>query len=201
MKDAQGTLEDVLAKLDHDYEPTPAGLGVTVAWGIPYFDRLVPGAARAHLPIDTRAKKPALLDARRFPSDPLDTVLEANDVAILVRSDDRAHIDDAIERLRSSGLFRVTSLRRGFAGGSFDGGPSLPRQMAIAAGVPGAELIPAGSELFLGFTSTQKAAFGPGKIANFETLGLVDLRDSRLLPRRHAHAPVARRARTSSRGT
>ena len=35
-----------------------------------------------------------------------------------------------------------------------------------------------GSELFLGFTSTQKAAFGPGKIANFETLGFVDLRDS-----------------------
>jgi hypothetical protein len=50
--------------------------------------------------------------------------------------------------------------------------------MAIAAGVPGAELIPAGSELFLGFTSTQKAAFGPGKIANFETLGFVNLGDS-----------------------
>jgi hypothetical protein len=178
LKDAQATLEDVLAKLDQDYDPTPAGLGITVAWGIPYFDRLVPGAARIHLPIDRRAKKPALLHARRFPSDPTDTVLESNDVAILVRSDERAHIDDAIDRLRSSGLFRVTSLRRGFAGGSFDGGPSLPRQMAIAAGVPGAELIPAGSELFLGFTSTQKAAFGPGKIANFETLGLVDLGDS-----------------------
>jgi hypothetical protein len=50
--------------------------------------------------------------------------------------------------------------------------------MAIAANVPGAELIPAGSELFLGFTSTQRAAFGPGKIANFETLGYVDLRGS-----------------------
>jgi hypothetical protein len=178
LKEAQGTLEDMLAALDQDYEPTPSGLGITVAWGIPYFDRLVPGAARAHLPIDMRAKKAALLDARRFPSDRTDTVLESNDVAILVRSDERAHIDDAINRLRSSGLFHVTSLRRGFAGGSFDGGPSLPRQMAIAAGVPGAELIPEGSELFLGFTSTQKAAFGPGKIANFETLGLVDLRNS-----------------------
>ena len=35
LKDAQSTLEDLLAKLDHDYVPTPAGLGVTVAWGIP----------------------------------------------------------------------------------------------------------------------------------------------------------------------
>jgi hypothetical protein len=175
---ARGTLEDVLAKLDHDYEPTPAGLGVTVAWGLPYFNRLVASAARTHLPRDRRAGKPALLDARRFPSDPDDTVLESNDVAILIRADDRGHVDDALDRLRSSGLFHVTSLRRGFAGGAFDGGPSLPRQMALAAGVPGAELIPPGSELFLGFTSTQKAAFGPGKIANFETLGYVDLRDS-----------------------
>jgi hypothetical protein len=39
-----------------------------------------------------------------------------------------------------------------------------------------AHLIPQGAELFLGFTSTQKAGIGPGKIANFETLGLVDLR-------------------------
>ena len=53
-------------------------------------------------------------------------MLEANDVAILLRSDERAHIDDALERLRSSGLFRVTSLRRGFAGGSLEGGKSLP---------------------------------------------------------------------------
>jgi hypothetical protein len=178
LKDAQASLENLLARIEHDYVPTPAGLGVTVAWGIPYFERLVPGAAKTHVPLDKRANKPALVDARRFPSDPPDTVLEGNDVAILLRSDERPHIDDALERLRSSGLFKVTSLRRGFAGGSFDGGPSLPRQMAIAAGVPGAELIPNGAELFLGFTSTQKAAFGPGKIANFETLGLIDLRDS-----------------------
>ena len=80
--------------------------------------------------------------------------------------------------MRASGLLKVTSLRRGFAGGSLEGGVSLPRTMARAANVPGADLIPEGSELFMGFTSTQKAAFGPGKIANFETLGYVDLRDS-----------------------
>jgi hypothetical protein len=177
LKGAQATLEQLLAGLDADYPSTPAGLGVTVAWGLPYFRRLVPAAAGRTLPFDRRAGKPALLDARTFPSDADSTVLEANDVAILLRSDQRAHIDDALDRLRSSGLLRLTSLRRGFAGGAFDGGKSLPREMARAANVPGADLIPEGAELFLGFTSTQKAAFGPGKIANFETLGFVDLRD------------------------
>ena len=173
--DAQTALESLLADLEADYAPSPAGLGVTVAWGLPYFEHFVPAAATRHLPHDRRADQPALAPSRRFPSDPAETVLEANDLAILLRSDVRAHIDDALARIQRGGLFDVTSLRRGFAGGGFDGGHSLPKQMAMAAGVPGADLIPLGSELFLGFTSTQRAAFGPGKIANFETLGFVDL--------------------------
>ena len=178
LRDAQGSLERLLAGLEETYPATPAGLGITVAWGRPYFEELVPAAARRLVPNDRRAGGSALLDARTFPSDPSGTVLERNHVAILIRSDTRAHIDDALERLKASGLFHVTSLRRGFAGGAFDGGHSLPRQMAVAANVPGADLIPEHAELFLGFTSTQKAAFGPGKIANFETLGYVDLRGS-----------------------
>ncbi|MDX6476022.1 MAG: hypothetical protein QOH95_1533, partial [Gaiellaceae bacterium] len=73
---------------------------------------------------------------------------------------------------------RVTSLRRGFAGGGFDGKRSLPKAMALAAGVRGADLIPDTSELFLGFTSTQKANLGLGTITNFESLGYVDFRGS-----------------------
>jgi hypothetical protein len=178
LRDAQKVFEHLLAGLERDYEPTPAGLGVTVAWGLPYFHRLVPDAARRHLPFDRRAGKPALLEARRFPSDPHATVLEGNDLAVLLRSDVRSHIDDALGRLEASGLLHVTSRRRGFVGGASDENDSLTRQMAIAAGVPGARLIPRGAQLFLGFTSTQRAAMGPGKIANFETLGFVDLRAS-----------------------
>ena len=174
-RDAQSQLDDLLQGLERDYAPSPAGLGVTVAWGLPYFDRLVPGAK---LPHDRRAGKPVLFAAQRFPSDPGDTRLEENDVAILLRSDVRDHIDDATKRIRDSKLFELTSIRRGFAGGGFEGGRSLPKQMALAAGVPGADLIPDTSELFLGFTSTQRAGMGPGKIANFETLGYVDLGDS-----------------------
>jgi hypothetical protein len=174
--DAQRSLEEILSGLERDYEATPAGLGITVAWGLPYFERLVPDQAGSYIPHDLRAQKSVLLETRRFPSDPDETVLERNDVAFLLRSDVRDHIDDALSRLRKSSLLTITSLRRGFAGGGFEGGSSLPKQMAMAAGVPGADLIPDTSELFLGFTSTQRAGLGPGKIANFETLGLVDLR-------------------------
>lgn len=178
LRHAQQELEQVLRGLERDYMPSPAGLGITVAWGSPYFERLVPDAARRLMPHDRRADKPVLIDAERFPSDPPQTVLEANDVAILLRSDVRRHIEDAEKRLRDSKLLQFTSIRRGFAGGGFDGGQSLPKQLGLAAGIPGADLIPDTAELFLGFTSTQKAGMGPGAIANLETLGYVDFRGS-----------------------
>ena len=150
-----------------------------MAWGLPYFRRYVPGPAREHMPIDERASKAksrqvsALLDARRYPSDPADTILEANDLAVLLRSDSRERVAAGARRIfdELSHLLDVTSVRNGFAGGGFGGGPGLPKQMALAAGVPGARRIPDGAELFLGFTSTQRAAMGPSRIANLETLG------------------------------
>jgi hypothetical protein len=179
---AQPELEQALLELESRYEQTPAGLGLTVAWGVPYFDRYVAAAAEKHVPFDRRAQKPALLPTRTFPSDPHDTRLEENDVALLIRSDRLEHIEDARKTLVDDlGVFEPASLRRGFVGGN------LPRKLAIAAGVPGAYLIPHDSELFLGFTSTQKAGLGPRRIANFETLGLVDLRGGYFRGGTHMH--------------
>lgn len=183
LRDARAALEEELRRLDERFAPTPAGLGVTVAWGLPYFRRSVPGPAAQHLPLDTRAtaargrKVLAIEDAIRFPSDPGETILEANDVAFLLRSDSLANIAEASKALFTDldGMFRVTSIRRGFAGGGFEGGKSLPKQMATAAGIGGAELIPDTAELFLGFTSTQRHGLGPARIANLETLGYADL--------------------------
>jgi hypothetical protein len=95
-------------------------------------------------------------------------VLEQNDVAILLRSDSRDHLAHAAGVLDFDFL-DVTSIRRGFVGGG------LPKKMSMAAGVPGADLVPGSAQLFLGFTSTQKDALGPRLIANHETLGYVDL--------------------------
>jgi hypothetical protein len=188
LRKAKQDLEDVLADLESRYEPTPSGLGITLAWGLPYFRTHVQGAAERHLPFDRRAQKPALLDARRFPSDPDATILESNDVAVLLRSDAIHHITDAERALfEDLDLFERTSLRRGFVGGGFDGGIGLPKRIATAAGIPGADLIPDGSELFLGFTSTQKANLGPGRIANHETLGFVDVRNGYFRGGTHMH--------------
>jgi hypothetical protein len=185
---AQHDLESALEKLDAAYPLGPAGLGVTLGWGLPYFSARVPAQARLHLPFDRRADKPVLLPSRRFPSDPNDTVLEQNDIAVLLRSDARDHIDVAHQALFDDlKLFTVTSIRRGFAGGGFAGKQSLPKKMAMAAGVPGADLIPDTSELFLGFTSTQKAGLGPRLIANHETLGYVDVRDGYFHGGTHMH--------------
>ncbi len=178
LRDAQQEFEALLASIEDGYAASPAGLGMTVAWGLPYFDTFVADAARKTIPHDRRAGVSTLVAARRFPSDPEQTVLEGNHLAILLRSDVRAHVDAAVAQLRASDLIHVTSLRRGFAGGGFGGTRSLPKQMAVAADVPGADLIPETSELFLGFTSTQRAALGAGKIANIETLGINDLRGS-----------------------
>jgi hypothetical protein len=182
---ARETLEHAIRTLERRYDLTPAGLAVTVAWGRPYFRRYVSELADRHVPIDRRATKSAdrpvsaLLDSPRFPSDPDDTILEANDVAILIRSDHREHVADGAKTLfgETRDLFELTSIRKGFQGGGFGGGRSLPKAMATAAGVPGADLIPETAQLFLGFTSTQTHTQGQSAIANFETLGLVDVRE------------------------
>ena len=169
LSSAQRELSDALDELERKYEQTPAGLGVTLGWGLPYFERHVPEAWRVHAPYDIRARKPGLLKAVRFPSDPHETVLEENELAVLLRSDSSDHVADAAGVFANLGFFDVTSIRRGFVGGG------LPKKMAMAAGVPGADLVPAAAQLFLGFTSTQKDALGPRLIANHETLGFVDL--------------------------
>jgi len=178
LRAAQAELERRLRELEAKFEPTPAGLGITVAWGLPYFRRHVAGPAETYLPVDVRASRErnrpvgALLDAIRFPSDPKATVLEDNDVAVLLRSDRLEHVDEGAKGIFDGfDALERTSVRSGFVGGRFSGRQSLPKQMAVAAGVAGAELIPDGAQLFLGFTSTQRAALGPGRIANLETLG------------------------------
>ncbi|HEX2293410.1 MAG TPA: hypothetical protein VHH55_08855 [Gaiellaceae bacterium] len=195
LRDAQRTLEAAIARLERRYDPTPAGLAVTVAWGLPYFRRFVPRLADRHLPVDRRASTsaerpvPALQNAIRFPSDPDTTILERNDVAVLLRSDEREHVADAARRLfaDTGGIFELTSIRKGFQGGGFAGGRGLPKEMAIAAGIQGADLIPDGAQLFLGFTSTQKATQGQSRIASFETLGLVDVGEGYFRGGTHMH--------------
>jgi hypothetical protein len=177
---AQKVLQQALRALENQFEPTPSGLGITVAWGLPYFRNFVPGPSSHYLPVDNRASKAAgkttlaILDAIRFPSDPENVILEENDAVVLLRSDLVENIDEGANALFDEDLdfWKQTSVRAGFVGGE---GIGLPKQYALDAGVPGAEKIPDGAQMFLGFTSSQKAALGSDMIANFETIpGLTD---------------------------
>jgi hypothetical protein len=107
--------------------------------------------------------------------------LEGNQVAVLLRSDSLANVTAGANAIFGNGsgqagsLFTVTSIRKGFVGGGFDGSQSLPKQMAMSGGIPGADAIPDNAELFMGFASTQADSIGHGVIANLETIpGLTD---------------------------
>jgi hypothetical protein len=179
---ARDDLEAALAELETQYPATPAGLGITVAWGLPYFRRYVPAQWERLQPYDIRAQSAALLDARRFPSDPEDTELEQNDLAVLLRGDSLDAIAAAEKALFDDlGVLTKTTVRRGFAGGG------LPSKLAVAAGVPGADLIPPEAELFLGFTSTLRENLGPSRIANLETLGIARIPDGYFTHGTHMH--------------
>ncbi len=180
--EARRELEQVLAGLESRYVADASGLVATVGWGLPYFDQYVPGPAKERMPVDLRASRAAgrkvraLTPSIRFPSDPDTVILEHNDVLVLLRGDDSAAVEAGAREILGVTALRPTSVRSGFAGGGFEGGESLPKQMAVAAGVPGAQLIPKTAELFFGFTSTQKRGLGPPRIANLETLGYTNAR-------------------------
>ncbi|HEX6787665.1 MAG TPA: hypothetical protein VF091_00375 [Gaiellaceae bacterium] len=179
---ARDELRLALHDVEEGHVVGPSGLLVTVAWGLPYFrdhvHRLRDGRRFPdYLPIDVPASRrlgrrvPVLVDAVRFQSDPEPTVLEHNDVVVLLRSDVRSHVTAARQRLlaRLKGVLEPTSIRAGFVGAG------LPKRFATAAGIPGADAIPEDAQLFLGFTSTQRSALGPTRIANFESLrGVTD---------------------------
>jgi hypothetical protein len=182
LREARQALEEALHGVEQHYAPSAAGLGVVVAWGTPYFTRYVPSVGGrkypAYLPVDRGASKtagapvPAFEDVGSFPSDSPDLILEHNDVSFVLQSDSLERIAAGSEAIFKplAGMFELTSIRKGFVGGGFEGNMGLPKQMAIRAEVPGAYLIPARAELFLGFTSTQRSSLGPDRIANFETL-------------------------------
>jgi hypothetical protein len=185
---AQKQLEGALTRVEQGRPRTAAGLTVVVAWGLPYFNNRIGRSALSSSgawPRDVSGSSPtdAILDAVRFPSDPGDLVLENNEVMFMFRSDSLATLDDVKGTLFSNpgqsgyigDLFEVTSQRTGFVGRGFDK-PSVAKQLALAAGVAGADKIPARSQLMMGFTSTQQAALGPGNIVSFETLGLTNVK-------------------------
>jgi hypothetical protein len=178
LKTAKTRVERALAAVEKPYPATAAGLTMVIGWGLPFFRTFVPTLMDTYLPVDNGPpSQSAVLDAVQFPSDPPGVVLEDNHVMFKFRSDSSAIVSGAERALfedQNSGayigdLFDLTSKRIGFLGRGF-GSQSIGKQLALAAGVAGAEQIPDNAQLMMGFTSTQTQALGPDNIVSFETI-------------------------------
>lgn len=181
---AQTRLQAALAGIEAIYPLSPGGILMQIAYGLPYFQRYIPKAvADRYMPRAIENGKPgawAIIDAIRFPKDPASLILEENEISFHFKSDYADHIAQALAALFQPGVstlngipaegvyvgdvFQVTSIRRGFAG------RGMPRIMARRLGIPGADKIPAGAMLFMGFTSSHVHGLAGGTLPSFETI-------------------------------
>lgn len=184
LKAAQKRLDYALEQIESVYPLNPSGILIQIAYGLSYFKDYIPaGAADKHMPraLDNGKRGDwALIDSIKFPKDPDTIVLEQNDISFHFKSDYAEHISDVMRALFSPGhyslngipaediylgdLFNITSVRRGFAG------RGLPRTMAERLRIPGADKIPAGAMLFMGFTSSHLHGLAQGNLPSFETI-------------------------------
>lgn len=184
LKKAQKRLDTALEQIESVYPLNPSGLFTQIAYGLSYFKNYIPGAvADKYMPRavdDGKRGDWALIDSIKFPKDPDALILEQNDVSFHFKSDYAEHISDVIRALFSAGtfslngipvenvyvgdLFCLTSVRRGFAG------RGMPRTMAERLRIPGADKIPTGAMLFMGFTSSHLHGLAQGNLPSFETI-------------------------------
>lgn len=184
LKAARGRLDAALAEIERIYPPSPSGIFIQVAYGLPYFhDRIPQSLLDEHFPTSALAGTEgqlAVIDSIRYPKDPEDLVLESNEICFHFKSDFRGHIDDVLGALLRPGeqelngipaastyvgdLLRVTSTRRGFAG------HGMPKIVGERLGIPGADRIPAGAMLFMGFSSSHVDGLAAGNLPSFETV-------------------------------
>lgn len=188
---AQQRITRALSEIEQVYPLEPGGIFIQVAYGLGYFrDRLPEALTDEYMPRSTLAGTEgawAVIDSIRYPMDPPELILESNEICFHFKSDYRQHIEDAIHALFEpeeqslNGIpavnayigdqVQVTSIRRGFAG------RNMPKLMGERLGIAGAERIPAGSMLFLGFTSSHLHGLAAGNLPSFETLpGYTDQR-------------------------
>ena len=181
---AQSRLSAALDEIEGVYPLHPGGILMQVAYGLSYFKEFIPAAVTDKLmPRAIENGKPgawALIDSIKFPKDPDHLVLEQNDISFHFKSDYNEHINDVMRALFQPGthalngipaenvyvgdLFNVTSIRRGFAG------RGMPRIVGTRLGIPGADKIPAGAMLFMGFTSSHVHGLAQGTLPSFETI-------------------------------
>jgi hypothetical protein len=190
----QATLADALKKIESSYPFSPSGVFMTIAYGIPYFERLPGGMAGAlvasHVPrLLAEQQRFVLEEAVPGPTDvspqnpdvakrrfQVPVQIEANDVLVTVRSDSSANIDDVLAWLAGP----ATTLAGANVGPSGLEGlleatsrrlsftqAGLPRKVAEEARLDYAGMINPASPMWMGFVSQQVGSSGPAPITTF----------------------------------
>jgi hypothetical protein len=190
----QATLAAALAKVESSYAFSPSGVFTTVAYGIPYFERLPGGMTgalvSANMPrLLAEQQRYALEEAVPSPTDvspqnpgvskatfQVPVQIEANDVLVTVRSDSTANIDDVLAWL-AGGATTLAGQPVGPSGleGLLEATSrrlsftqiGLPRKVAEEAGLDYAQLINPASPMWMGFVSQQVGSSGSAPITTF----------------------------------
>jgi hypothetical protein len=186
----QKLLTRALGVVERSYPFSPAGVFVTVAYGLAYFDRLPERLVGASIPrLVADPSRPAFEEAIAGPTDVgpanphvtkqsfnVPVAIERNDMVVMLRSDSSAIIAEALEYLvgaRSTlagravgssglrGLLRVTSRRLMFQQ------MGLPRRLAEHHRLSFAARVNARSPMWMGFADQQVTGSGPPAATTF----------------------------------
>lgn len=190
----QAKLSSALSAVEAAYPFTHAGVFTTIAYGVPYFERLPGGMAgslvASHMPrLKEETARYVLEEAVPSPTDvspqnpgvtkarfQVPVQIESNDVLITLRSDSSAILDEVLAWLCGE----TTTLAGSAVGPSGLEGlltctsrrlmfvkQGLPRQIAEGHGLPYAECINPASPMWMGFVSQQTGGSGPAPIVTF----------------------------------
>jgi len=202
----QAALASALQRVEASYPFSPSGVFTTVAYGIPYFERLpggMPGALVAgHMPrLISEPQRYVLEEAIPGPTDVspqnpgvskqrfnVPVQIESNDMLVTLRSDSSEIIDDVLawlagesstlagDEVGSSGLGQLLSVTSRRLMFTQLG---LPRKIAEEQSLPYAEMINPQSPMWMGFVSQQVGSSGPPAITTFRGNGSAELTTAR----------------------
>jgi hypothetical protein len=179
----QRRLDAILHAIERRHEFGPRGVVMTLAYGVPYFERL-PGGIGGRLVggrIPRLRDEPGRLALEEATAGPTDVSpsnpavrkqrfdvpvrIEDNDMLVILRSDTTKVLDAVLRQLTASpsikGLLRITSRRLMFQQNG------LPRKVAERERLPFAGAINPRSPMWMGFADQQVTGSGPPQAVTF----------------------------------
>jgi hypothetical protein len=175
----QRRLDAALRAVERAHPRSPRGVLMTLAYGVPYFERLPAKLVRARIPrLLSEPARPALEEAVPGPTDVspanpgvakrrfrVPVRIEANDMLLILRSDATKTLDAVLRTLTLAdglrGLLRVTSRRLLFQQ------MGLPRKVAERERLAFAGAIDPRSPMWMGFADQQVTGSGPAAAVTF----------------------------------